>query len=202
MTRMHGVPALVPGLETARLWLRPLELADAEQAQPLFAQWDVVRYLNDKVPWPFPADGVHAYYRDNALPAMARGDEWHWTLRLKSEPETLIGSIGLMKSKSEGLNRGFWLAVPWRGQGLMSEAAEAVNDYWFCELGFSRMRVQKAALNRGSCRISQRNGMRLMNTTVAGYVCGPLETEIWEMTAEEWRARRARLGASLTPTGA
>ena len=138
MTRMHRFPTL----ETARLWLRPLELTDAAQAQPLFAQWEVVRYLNDKVPWPFPADGVSAYYSAVALPAIERGDEWHWTLRLKTDPEKLIGSIGLMKSAA--LNRGFWLAIPWHGQGLMSEATEAVNDFWFGELDFSRMRVQKA----------------------------------------------------------
>jgi hypothetical protein len=44
-------------LETPRLWLRLLELADAEQAQPLFAQWEVVRYLTNQVAWPFPPDG-------------------------------------------------------------------------------------------------------------------------------------------------
>jgi [ribosomal protein S5]-alanine N-acetyltransferase len=57
-------------LETERLWLRPLELADAEQVQPLFARWEVVRFLNDKVPWPFPEDGVRTYYSEVELPAM------------------------------------------------------------------------------------------------------------------------------------
>jgi len=33
-------------LETRRLLLRPLELADAEQAQALFSEWDVVKDLN------------------------------------------------------------------------------------------------------------------------------------------------------------
>jgi [ribosomal protein S5]-alanine N-acetyltransferase len=36
---------MIPTLETARLILRPLELADADQAQVLFPQWDIVRYL-------------------------------------------------------------------------------------------------------------------------------------------------------------
>jgi ribosomal-protein-alanine N-acetyltransferase len=30
----------------------------------------------------FPASAAHAYYRDVGLPAIVRGDEWHWTLRM------------------------------------------------------------------------------------------------------------------------
>jgi ribosomal-protein-alanine N-acetyltransferase len=181
---------VTPRLETARLWLRPLELADAEQAQVLFPQWEVVRYLANQVPWPFPPDGVCIYYRDVALPAAARGDAWHWTLRLKSDPDRLIGCISLMKG--EEINRGFWLGVPWHGQGLMSEACEAVTDYWFRTLGFPLLRVPKAAANTASRRISERQGMRLVATEERDYVSGRLLTEVWEITAEEWRARRAK----------
>ena len=38
-----------PTLETPRLILRPLELADADQAQPLFAQWEIVKQLNEVI---------------------------------------------------------------------------------------------------------------------------------------------------------
>ena len=78
-------------LETDRLLLRPLQLSDAEQTQPLFAQWEIVKFLNAAVPWPFPADGAFTYYRDVSLPAIERGDEWYWTLRLKEAPEQKIG---------------------------------------------------------------------------------------------------------------
>ena len=36
---------VTPIFETTRLWLRPWELADAEQVQPLFSQLEVVRLL-------------------------------------------------------------------------------------------------------------------------------------------------------------
>ena len=45
-------------LATKRLLLRPLQLSDAEQTQRLFPQWDIVKFLNSKVPWPYPADRV------------------------------------------------------------------------------------------------------------------------------------------------
>jgi RimJ/RimL family protein N-acetyltransferase len=174
-------------LETPRLWLRPLELSDSEQAQSLFPQWEVVRYLAHQVPWPFPPDGVYKFYRDVALPQAERGEAWHWTLRLKRDPERLIGCISLLKS--DEVNRGFWLGLPWHGQGLMSEACDAVTGYWFDTLGFRRLRVPKAAANTASRRISEKQGMHIVETKESVYVSGPLPTEVWEITAEEWRAR-------------
>ena len=65
-----------------------------------------------RVPWPYPNDGALTYYRDYALPAMARGDEWHC-----------------------------WIGRPWQRQVLMTEASEAVTDYWIDALGFPVMRI-------------------------------------------------------------
>jgi RimJ/RimL family protein N-acetyltransferase len=183
---------MTPELETARLVLRPLELADAEHTQRLFPQWEIVKYLANQVPWPYPADGAYTFYRDKALPAMERGEEWHWTLRLKGNPGQMIGSISLMKGDNN--NRGFWIAPPWQGQGLMTEATEVVTDYWFDTLQFPVLRVPKAAINTASRRISEKNGMRVVATEERDYVSGRFLTEIWEITAEEWRTRRAQRG--------
>jgi RimJ/RimL family protein N-acetyltransferase len=174
----------ITGLETPRLVLRPLELVDAEQAQRLFPQWEIVRFLTNRVPWPFPDDGVFTHYRDVTLPAMERGEEWHWSLRLKSRPDQLIGCVSLLKTENH--NRGFWLGLPWQGRGLMTEAVEAVTDYWFDVLGFSVLRAPKAAVNAASRRISEKQGMRVIGVEERDYVSGRLPTEIWEITAGEW----------------
>jgi ribosomal-protein-alanine N-acetyltransferase len=180
--------SMTPTLETPRLILRPLELADADQAQVLFPQWEVVRYLTHAVPWPYPQDGAYKFYRDVVLPAVERGDEWAWTLRLKHRPDQLIGAISLMRNEKD--NRGFWLALPWQRQGLVSEASEVVTDYWFDVLRFPVMRVSKAVANTGSRRISEKQGMRAVATEERDYVSGRFPAEIWEITAEEWRNRK------------
>jgi [ribosomal protein S5]-alanine N-acetyltransferase len=177
-------------LETERLILRPLKLEDAARAQELFRHWEIVKYLDAVVPWPYPEGGALAFYRDVALPSIERGESWHWTLRLKELPEDLIGSIALMRKENH--NRGFWIGLPWQGRGLMTEAAEAVTDYWFDVLGFTVLRAPKAVGNVASRRISEKTGMRLVGTEMRDYVSGRLLSEIWEITAEEWRARRAR----------
>jgi len=181
---------MTPTLETARLWLQPLQLADADQIQALFPHWEIVQYLAGRVPWPYPPDGALTYCRDMALPAAERGEQWHWTLRLKSDPATIIGSISLMKLPNQ--NRGFWLGLPWHGQGLMSEACDAVTDYWFDVLKFPVLRAPKAIANTASRRISQKQGMRMVATEEREFVSGRLPAEIWEITASEWHARRKR----------
>jgi RimJ/RimL family protein N-acetyltransferase len=181
---------MLPELETERLVLRPVELADAARIHELFARWEIVRLLHAKVPWPFPADGVMTHLREEAIPAMERGEAWDWTLRLKTEPGTIIGRIGLYLGEN---NRGFWMGLPWQGQGLMSEAVSAVTDYWFEVLGFPVLRVPKAVENAASRRISEGMGMRVVEVKASDYVCGRLPTEVWEITAEEWRTwRRAQ----------
>lgn len=49
---------MTPALESARLLLRPLELSDAAAVQLIFPKWEIVRYLANKVPWPYPPDGA------------------------------------------------------------------------------------------------------------------------------------------------
>ncbi len=44
--------------------LRPLEFADAEPGQGLFPQWEIVKFLANRVPWPYPDVGALSYYWD------------------------------------------------------------------------------------------------------------------------------------------
>ena len=181
-------------LTTERLILKPIQLADSEQVQELFPHWEIVKYLVAIIPWPYPPDGALRFYQDVALPAIERGEQWHWSLRLKESPEQIIGAISLHKGEND--NRGFWLGLPWQGRGLMTEAVEAVTAYWFDVLGFEVLRAPKAIGNVGSRRISEKTGMRLVGTEEKNFVSGRLLSEIWEITAEEWRDRR-RAGERL-----
>jgi RimJ/RimL family protein N-acetyltransferase len=180
---------MTPEGQTERLILRPLALEDAPQIQEIFPHWEVVRYLMNIVPWPYPPDGARQYIEEIALPAIGRGEEWHWTLRLRTDPDRVIGAIGLKTADTD--HRGFWLALPWHGQGLMLEAGAWTTGIWFDTLGFPLLRVSKAVANLASRRISEKQGMRLVGTREKDYVSGRLPSEVWEITAEEWRAWKA-----------
>jgi ribosomal-protein-alanine N-acetyltransferase len=107
-------------------------------------------------------------------------------LRLKDDAEAkIIGSICLVREGNN--NRGFWLARDWQGRGLMTEAAIAVTRFWFKDLNQPVLRIKKARDNAASRAISLRQGMRCIAETEDDYVSGRLPTEIWELTAEDWR---------------
>lgn len=184
-----------PALATARLVLPPLCVQDAEAIQRIFPQWEVVRFLADQVPWPYPPDGARAYLEQVAIPAMRRGAQWHWSIRTRAEPDRLIGIVSLMDDDPAN-NRGFWLDPAHRGRGYMTEASEAATAYWFEVLGKPVLRAPKAVANTASRSISVRGGMRLVGTEERGYVSGRLPTEIWEITREEWIARHPRKPAA------
>ena len=177
-----------PALETARLLLRPVKLADAPAIQALFPQWKIVEFLGAAIPWPYPPDGAETHLRELALPAIERGESWSWSIFPRTEPQRLIGRIDLRDGAED--HRGFWLDPACHGQGLMSEAADAVTDHWFDVLQRPLLRVPKAVANIASRRISQNQGMRCVATIEKDYVGGRMASEIWEITAAEWRARR------------
>ena len=56
-----------PVLETPRLILRPMRAGDVPAIQRRFPKWEIVQYLHDEVPWPYPDDGAAT----NMAPARA-----------------------------------------------------------------------------------------------------------------------------------
>jgi ribosomal-protein-alanine N-acetyltransferase len=77
---------------------------------------------------------------------------------------------------------------------VASEACDAVTDYWFEVLKFPVLRSSKAVVNTASRRISEKQGMRIVATEEDEYVSGRFLREIWEVTAEEWHARKNQGG--------
>lgn len=184
---------MLPTFETERLMIRPLRLTDAPAIQQRFARWDVIKFMGGP-PWPYPADGAERYLRDAALPEMAAGSAGHWALTLKEwGDDQHIGSITLrfkVADEEKGAHRGFWLGEEFQRRGLMTEAANAVTDYWFNVLDRPLMRIFNAKDNMASSRIKQHAGFKLVREGVRTYAAGALPTEIWEVTQDEWQKRR------------
>ncbi len=178
---------MIPNFETKRLTLSPVTLDDAPATQRLFPHWEIVRNLGHDIPWPYPEDGALQFYRDVALPAMERGEQCLWAIRLKQGPSHLIGCIGLNMVRDN--NRGFWVGLPWQGRGIMQEACEVVTGFWFNVLNREKLRVAKAVGNIASRRITEKEGARLVAIEDRVFRMGPTKAEIWEITKEEWNAR-------------
>ncbi|HEX2751510.1 MAG TPA: GNAT family N-acetyltransferase [Alphaproteobacteria bacterium] len=179
-------------IETERLVLRPLAMADHAAIQKHFPHWEIVQHLSGHaIKWPYPADGAQKFLQNIALPAMARGDDWYFGITEKGAEGDVIGVVHLRRDTASG-NRGVWLASAHQGKGYMKEAVAALNDYAFAELGFEKLVIKNAEENVASRRLKEKTGARLLQTRPADHYLGGCKVqEIWELTAADWYAYRA-----------
>lgn len=179
-----------PVLETERLVLRPLVPADAPVIQRRFPRWEIVRYLNPRVPWPYPADGASRFI-ELCQGEMARGEKHHWAIRLKDGPDEPVGSINLWPDDGQSRDmRGFWLDPEHQGRGLTTEAADRVTDYAFNDLGWPHLWVSNAEANLASARIKEKQGARLIAIEPFRFVEGESRRMVWLIEREAWQRVR------------
>lgn len=179
-----------PVLHTPRLVLRPVRTKDAPVIQRRFPKWEIVRWLDAQVPWPYPPDGA-ATYVAASLAKMARGESCHWAIIPRTGPADLVGVIDLRIDDLSPIGqRGFWLDPDYQGRGLMTEAADRVADYAFRELGWPCLRFANAQDNHASRRIHEKQGARLIDLLIGRCVTGQVPHMLWELGREDWLARR------------
>ena len=148
-----------PTLTTARLVLRPFTLDDAPAVQQFAADREVA--LNTLlIPHPYPEGAAvewidgHDDTSHNHIFAMAPKDGGE-----------VMGAIGLhVERNHERAEIGYWLGVPFWGQGFVTEAAKAVLGYAFDELGVHRVFAFHFTRNPASGKVLLKIGMRREGT--------------------------------------
>ena len=182
----------IPTLVTERLILRAPRLEDAAAIQQHFPHWDIVKYLSRVVPWPYPENGAEDFLKNVVMPGIEKGDSVYWVITLKnSKTDAAIGSIDIRLKGGEHGHRGFWLALPYHRQGLMSEAIATVNDYVFDVLKMDHLIVKNAKENKGSRRVKEKTGaVFLRDEADSNYLGDYPVTEVWEITPESWKKAR------------
>ena len=104
-------------LQTPRLRLRAPDLADASRIATFIGAWDVARMLS-RVPYPYTEQNAKSWILDP-------GNEPHRYVLVHANG--VIGVVGLSVRDDLGaLDLGYWLAKPFWGRGLVTEAAASV----------------------------------------------------------------------------
>ena len=176
----------LPTFKTKRLVLEPLQLKHASSYQKNFVDYEVVKMLSDKVPWPYPENGVYDFIKDLILPRQGK-DKWCWAILQKDQPEEAIGCVDLWRDGTPE-HRGFWLARKHLGKGYMTEAVHPIMDYAFDVLGFEELLFSNAVGNIGSRRVKQKTGAKFLRTIQTKHVDPDVnESEIWSLSKAEWK---------------
>ncbi len=72
----------------------------------------------------------------------------------------LIGAVGYIESEDGDAEIGYWIGKPWWGYGFATEAARALVEYCFGEVGFRRLTCGHFVDNPGSKRVIEKLGFR------------------------------------------
>jgi len=180
-----------PTLHTPRLTLRPPIEADIPSWQKYFSDWEVIKHLSTRVPWPYPEDGVLEHWELRVQPALAANTTWHWAITERERPGVLIGTVDLWPEVTEHGNRGFWLGRPFWGRGYMTEAIAAIQDWVFTHTDLPKIVIKNAVSNVASRRIKEKTGAEFVGRDVCHHNSGDNEGEVWEVNREAWRKLRS-----------
>lgn len=144
-------------LETERLVLRPLAPGDAAAIVRLAGDWRVAAPIAT-IPHPYSPDMAREFIR-GAQQKARQGSEFAFALTQGPERE-LIGVISLRPRQGYSAEVGYWIGVPFWGQGYMTEALRAIIRHSFCDLGLQRVHAWHIGGNPASGRVMQKAGMR------------------------------------------
>lgn len=132
-------------IQTARLWLREIDISDAEALAAAINDFEVSKWLT-RVPFPYGLDDARAFIKD-ALNA----DTALWVISFEGR------FVGLISIEDE---LGYWLVHSEWGKGLMQEAAEAVVETYFAETRNQELASSHFVTNRRSKRVLEALGFQ------------------------------------------
>jgi [ribosomal protein S5]-alanine N-acetyltransferase len=147
-----------PTIDTSRLRLRPFRADDASAVQRHVSDWEVAR-TTAAIPHPYPPDGARAWI--DALPARHAAGETVALAVTRRDDGVLVGAIELRPDRAvRRAEMGYWIGRPFWGQGFATEAAAALLDWGFRELGLRRLHADTFAHNAASAAVLRRIGMK------------------------------------------
>ncbi|HZT43657.1 MAG TPA: GNAT family N-acetyltransferase [Chthonomonadaceae bacterium] len=175
-------------LETQRLLFRPHEIGDLEAYCAMEADPEVRRYVGGQ---PRPRDQAEARFR-KGLPMADPPDRLAlWATVYKPEG-CYIGRCGVYPHfdaegkplPGEGV-LAFYLARPYWGRGLATEAGQAFLEFGFTQLNLDRIVAQVDADNHASMRVLEKLRFHLTGTEQGE----KRSFHFYEMTSAQWEHR-------------
>ncbi|MBR7619514.1 GNAT family N-acetyltransferase [Phenylobacterium sp. 20VBR1] len=167
-------------METARLRLRTLTQDDLEHLVTLHGDHQVMAFITG-------VGETREVVERESLPELLKRRTW--TLRDKGS-DAFVGWASL-RLEGDGAELGYRLLRSAWGQGYAAEAARALVNLAFGELGLARVHAQTMAVNTGSRRVMEKAGLRFLRTfhlAWADPLPGAEQGEVeYAITRADWR---------------
>lgn len=147
---------MIPTLKTDRVILSPFTLTDAPLVQRYAGDQDIAR-TTQNVPHPY-LDGVAEKWIAGHL--LQYLEKKNAAFAVRSPSGDLIGAMNLsLKPGDQLAELGYWIAVPFWGQGYCTDAARRMIQFGFEDLGLNKIYARHLGINPASGRVMQKSGM-------------------------------------------
>jgi RimJ/RimL family protein N-acetyltransferase len=143
----------IPVLATERLVLRAPCFEDASTIAALANDRRIAENTL-RIPHPYGLADAQSFI----TAANAPGGEIVFLIATRGS--TVIGTCGIARFSEEPPEIGYWLGIPFWSQGYATEAAHAVIDYAFGDLGYDVMAGGTRVSNPASRRVLEKCGFR------------------------------------------
>jgi len=159
MTLLEGVAAEtflntnLPVLETARLVLRAPQLDDAEALTSLINDRRIAENTA-RIPYPYTLANAEGFI------ASANKENGRTSFVTTLADGTIIGGCGVGLLSGTDPEIGYWLGVPYWGNGYATEVARAVIDHAFTDLRYERLEAGARVSNPASRRVLEKCGFQ------------------------------------------
>lgn len=189
-----------PTLETARLKLRPMALADAADLHRLVNDIEIARNTM-LIPHPYP-EGFAAEWIGTHQEKFEKNEEVVFGIE-RREDGAFVGVIGVIPEPHDMAELGYWIGQEYWNHGYATEAAAAAIDYAFRILGVNRVEALHFVRNPASGRVMEKCGMKCEGTLRQARKKWDeyLDVRVYSILRSDWSAMATAAPASrATPT--
>jgi RimJ/RimL family protein N-acetyltransferase len=145
-------------LQTERLILRPYAFSDTQALIPLIGAREVAA-TTLRIPHPYGESDARDFVAQTQQD-LSNGGELRLGIVIR-ETDSLCGGVGLRIEADHGrAELGYWIGVPYWGNGYATEASRTLVKYGFETLGLHRIFASHVVKNSASARVLRKIGMR------------------------------------------
>lgn len=161
---LNKTPWLPPTIESERLVLRPITFDDAESIFEYTQLTEVSKYTT----W-FPHKSLkdtEDFILDYVLPNYQKQNIAPLAVTLKEEPQKVIGTVdcGWVSRSRKVMGLAYALHSKHWGQGIITEASQALIDYCFKNTDVARIQAHCHNEHKASRRVMEKVGMQYEGT--------------------------------------
>ena len=165
--------------------LRPWSISDLDSLVKYANNWNVAKNLTDKFPFPYSESNGKAFIefatKDNPIHIFAIDIEGQ-----------AVGGIGIHPQDDihrKNAELGYWLAEPFWGQGIISNAIKQAVDFAFATYDIDRVFARPFGTNAASQKVLEKNNFILEGRFEKVLIKNKeyLDELIYAIRRENWR---------------